>query len=62
MATEIKYIVSFQNRMFLSTTGDLVQSGDSSIEHFSTIELAQNAIDTSLPNGDYTITTLIIKL
>ena len=61
MATEIKYIVSLQNRMFLSITGDLVQSGDPSIEYFQTIDLAQSAIDTSLPNGDYTITTLVTK-
>ena len=47
--------------MFLSTTGDLVQSGDPSIEYFLTIDSAQNAIDTSLPNGDYTITTLVTK-
>ena len=61
MPTEIKYIESFQNRMFLSTTGDLVQSGDSSIEYFSTIDLASSAIDTSLSDGEYTITTLLVK-
>ena len=61
MATEIKYMVSFQNRMFLSTSGDLVQSGDPSIEYFSTLDLAVNAIDTSLSEGDYMVTTLITK-
>jgi len=61
MATEIKYLVSVRNRMFLSTNGDLVQSGDSNIAYFSTIDLALSAIDSDLPNGDYTITTLVIK-
>ena len=61
MATEIKYIVSFQNRMFLSTNGDLIQSGDPNIAYFSTIDLASSSIDSALPNDDYTITTLVIK-
>jgi hypothetical protein len=61
MATEIKYMVSFQNRMFLSTSGNLVQSGDSSIEYFSTLDSAANAIETSLSDGDYMVTTLITK-
>jgi len=61
MATEIKYLVSVRNRMFLSTNGDLVQSGDSNIAYFSTIDLAKNAVNTSLLDGEYTITTLVIK-